>query len=142
MMHLCVLSNSSVIERGYYDTGHVILKERFPRRSHKSGKKGKRGKGEWEAPEVRMNGLRTVKSDIYSLGWMLYELLTGKPPRRDSQGLWISPAEEVPESEGLLANTIVGALEVDPMRRHDARSLDRGFRYAAGFAGITGRMVM
>src|SRR5690349_2479934 len=70
----------------------------------------------------------TVKSDIYSLGLVLYELFTGKKAYaatslpellrlRRSDSTPTSPAEHVPELDPLVERVIFRCLEKDPAKR-------------------------
>jgi len=72
---------------------------------------------EWTAPEAKAGHGWTPRSDVYSLGRLLYGLLTGKRPTMDEEGEWISPAEHVADCPGPLANALVAALQVDPAHR-------------------------
>src|SRR5690606_31543795 len=65
----------------------------------------------------------TGKSDVYSLGLLLYRLLTGKLPTRDEGGDWVSPDELVEECPRPLGYAILAALEEDPALRLDAEGL-------------------
>ncbi|MEZ4448295.1 MAG: protein kinase [Nannocystaceae bacterium] len=78
---------------------------------------------EWTAPEARAGEGWTGRSDVYSLGLLLYLLLTGKRPAKDEDGKWISPEELVPECPGALVDAIRASLQEDPARRLDAAGL-------------------
>jgi len=77
------------------------------------------------SPEQCRGGVPTPASDIYSLGVMLYEMLTGSPPFDDEnpiQVLMKHNSDPVPPLPKGLATTPVGratmrALEKDPDRR-------------------------
>src|SRR6185369_7998649 len=80
------------------------------------------------SPEQLDGGELTVKSDIYSLGLVLYELFTGKKAYaatslpellrlRRSDSTPTSPAEHVPELDPLIERVIFRCLEKDPSKR-------------------------
>ncbi len=77
------------------------------------------GQFAWSAPEVRADTGWTDKSDVYSMGHLLFRLLTGKVPVKGADPP-TSPqmyASTCPED---LASAIVGALRADPLRRPSA----------------------
>jgi len=81
---------------------------------------------EWTAPEARAGHGWTPRSDVYSLGRLLYRLLTGKLPTIDDDGRWTSPAELIADCPGPLANALLGAIQVDPeLRLSIAEFIDR-----------------
>ncbi len=80
------------------------------------------------SPEQLDSRELTVKSDIYSLGLVLYELFTGKKAfsatslpellrLRRSDSTPTSPAEHVPELDPLIERVIFRCLERDPAKR-------------------------
>ena len=78
---------------------------------------------EWTAPEARAGKGWSGKSDVFSLGIVLFRLLTGKRPFAE-RGAEARPVLEVmPGCPAELAAVIGWALEVDPGRRCDAREL-------------------
>jgi hypothetical protein len=78
-------------------------------------------------PEQVMGGEVTPRSDLYSLGAMLYELVTGRPPFVGDETVAIitqhlntppvAPAWHVPDLPAGLDGLILGLLEKDPARR-------------------------
>lgn len=104
------------------------------------------GTPEFMAPEIAARGTRaaTIASDVYSLGAMLYELLTGRPPFYDESVpvLLRMIAESEPDSPSTLNSRIPRDLEViclkclrkSPRERYasaDALAADLG-RWIAG----------
>ncbi len=76
------------------------------------------------APEVAEGQAATAASDIFSLGAVLYELLTGQPPRTirtladvTSDAVIRHPREHVPGAPEQLVATIMRCLDPDPLRR-------------------------
>lgn len=78
-------------------------------------------------PEQAMGGEVTAKADLYSLGAMLYEMVTGRPPfvGDDAYGIIgqqvntppVSPSWHRPEITSALETLILQLLEKDPQRR-------------------------
>jgi hypothetical protein len=76
----------------------------------------------WSAPEVRAGSGWTDKSDVYSMGHLLFRLLTGKVPVKGADPP-TSPqvyASACPED---VASAVVSALQVDPRNRPSAAQL-------------------
>jgi len=84
---------------------------------------------EWTAPEARATRQWTAKSDVYSLGLLLYKLLTGKVPHK--HGALVSPRKYVPECPRSLESALLGALGGDPKARLDMKGLRAGLDEAA-----------
>lgn len=78
---------------------------------------------DWTAPEARAGKGWTAKSDVYSLGLLLYQLLTGRRPTRDERGMWVSPRKHAPSCPLALATALLNTLEDDPGARVDMRGL-------------------
>ncbi len=96
------------------------------------------GTSEYVSPEELKGKRGDARSDIYALGVMLYEMLTGKVPFQDSEPYDrllnhpIPPREIDPEISPQLQEVIYRALERDPQNRYatahdfakDLRNLD------------------
>ncbi|MEJ7597237.1 MAG: bifunctional serine/threonine-protein kinase/formylglycine-generating enzyme family protein [Kofleriaceae bacterium] len=90
------------------------------------------GTPRYTAPENWMNGPSTAQSDLYSLGVMIYELLTGTPPfaQTDLEDLRRAvlagdprPVEELaPDTPATLARNTMRCLALDPAARPDSAS--------------------
>lgn len=77
------------------------------------------GKFAWSAPEVRADTGWTEKSDVYSMGHLLFRLLTGKVPTKGADPP-SSPLEFVVTCPEEIATVIQSALRVDPQARPTA----------------------
>ena len=82
------------------------------------------GTAAYMAPEVVAGELATAASDVYSLGAVLYELVTGIPPRRATTIADLAQDEPVRPPGEIVANvpahleaTILRCLDRDPRRR-------------------------
>ncbi len=77
----------------------------------------------WAAPEARAGLGFTAKSDVYSLGLLLYRLLTGKLPTSKKQAEPVSPRVLVPTCPQDIALAILSALNPEPDQRPSAAQL-------------------
>jgi serine/threonine protein kinase len=82
------------------------------------------GTPEYMAPEQALGGLADRRSDVYSVGALLYEMVTGVPPH-DGEASPLKkqerprpPRELRPELPEELEVVILHALEADPGKRH------------------------
>jgi serine/threonine protein kinase len=76
----------------------------------------------WSAPETRGDAAWTDRSDIYSLGHLLFRLLTGKVPRKGADPP-SDPQEFASACPDDLAAAISAALHADPRDRPSAAQL-------------------
>ncbi len=76
----------------------------------------------WAAPEARAGHGWTTKSDVYSLGVLLYRLLTGKTPTSKA-GELVSPVVHAPACPNDIAVAVLRALNPDPTQRPTAAQL-------------------
>jgi serine/threonine protein kinase len=92
---------------------------------------------EYMSPEQIQGWETDARSDLYSLGAVLYELLTGHPPFQSSSdyGLIRSQVEELPRSPCALMPQIPAALEAVVMRALAKLPQDR-FPHAAGLRAV------
>jgi eukaryotic-like serine/threonine-protein kinase len=88
------------------------------------------GTAAYMAPEVLHGERATPAADIYSLGAVLYELLTGRPPRKIESFADLGepetitePGRLVPDPPPALVATIMRCLDPDPLRRPAAAEL-------------------
>jgi serine/threonine protein kinase len=77
----------------------------------------------WAAPEARAGQGFTDKSDVYSLGLLLFRLLTGKLPTSKGQDVPVSPRVYAPTCPDDLVFAILSALNPDPRERPSAAQL-------------------
>jgi serine/threonine-protein kinase len=77
------------------------------------------GTPEYMAPEQATGGAVDHRSDIYSVGALLYEMVTGLPPQKREGGL-MSPRSLRLQLSEELDRIIVRALEPDPASRYQS----------------------
>jgi len=77
------------------------------------------GQFQWSAPEVRAGRPSTDKSDVYSMGHLLFRLLTGKLPVRNADPP-TSPQRYASTCPDDLAEAVSKTLNVDPSQRPSA----------------------
>ncbi|MCY1059456.1 protein kinase [Nannocystis sp. SCPEA4] len=104
---------------------YATVEQRYPTPPEARVKLGTGGleRLDWTAPEARAGKGWTVKSDVYSLGLLLYQLVTGRRPVRDDRGEWVSPRKHVPSCPLALATALLNTLEDEPAARVDMRGL-------------------
>ncbi len=107
------------------DRYYAVVEQRYPTPPDHRVKLGTGGleKLEWTAPEARATKVWTEKCDVYSLGLLLYKLLTGRQPLRGNTRELVSPREYAPECPATLAFALLAALHDDPAERVDLPGL-------------------
>ncbi len=69
------------------------------------------------APELLRGGATTGRSDLYALGLVLYELLTGRKAVKDGKVVTGSVREYAPEVPVVAERVVLQCLETDPAKR-------------------------
>ncbi|WAS90536.1 protein kinase domain-containing protein [Nannocystis punicea] len=115
----------------FEDKFYATVDQRYPTKPEERVKLGTGGleKLEFAAPEVRSGKGWSAKSDVYSLGRLLYVSLTGKVPAK--VGVPTSPKMLVPSCPRALASALLACLVEDPRERVDATGLLARFDAAA-----------
>lgn len=80
------------------------------------------GTPEYIAPEQLRGGDVDHRADIYSLGVMFYEMLTGDLPR----GAWQPPSQRVPAADARMDEVVTRAMQQEPERRYQQASEVKG----------------
>ena len=107
------------------DKFYEVVDQRYPPRPNERVKLGTGGleQFDWTAPEAKASRVWTGKSDVWSLGLLLFRLLTGKRPVTNADGVLLSPREVQPSCPHALASALLSALNPDPDERVDAAQL-------------------
>ncbi len=107
------------------DKFFAVVDQRYPPRPNERIKLGSGGleRLDWTAPEAKAGRGWTDKSDVWSLGLLLYRLLTGKRPTTDATGALRSPRGIQPRCSDTLASAVLSALNPNPDERVNAVEL-------------------
>lgn len=116
-----MLTKERVIKLADFGVAHVFASTRLTRTG------GIVGTAEYMSPEQAKGQRATGKSDLYSLGIVMYTMLTGKPPftgqtandilQKHQYAQFDKPSRYVPDVPRLLEELICQLLEKDPSRR-------------------------
>ena len=82
----------------------------------------------WSAPETRRGAGWTDRSDVYSLGVLLYRLLTGKLPTQAGSDELIPVQRHAPSCPPALARLLARMLQPRPTERPGAAALEQSFQ--------------
>ena len=109
----------------FTDRYYAAVEQRYPTPPDHRIKLGTGGmeKFEWTAPEARATKVWTEKCDVFSLGLLLYKLLTGRQPFKGKTRELVSPQQYVPECPAALASALLTSLHDDPVKRVDLPGL-------------------
>jgi serine/threonine protein kinase len=109
----------------FEDAYYAVVQQRYPTPPEARITLGTGGLEhlEWTAPEARATKKWTAKSDVYSLGLLLYKLLTGKRPTKSGSRELVSPRAFVPTCPRVLELALLAALNDDPLKRVDMKEL-------------------
>ncbi len=81
----------------------------------------------WSAPETRTGAGWSERSDVYSLGVLLYRLLTGKLPTQAGSELLVPVQRHAPTCPPELDRLVLRMLQPQPGDRPTAAQLERSF---------------
>jgi len=105
---------------------YYAFDQRYPAPPEARGRLGNGGleKLEWSAPEVRAGGDWSERSDVYSVGLLLYRLLTGRLPFKGKDRSKLTRLREnLPGATVELEAALLAALNPDPTARLDLDEL-------------------
>ena len=139
VLHRDINSSNVLIDRGRETTAtlidvgmaeltdkfYAVVEQRYPTPPEERRALGTGGlEGlEWTAPEARAGKGWTAKSDVFSLGLLLYKMLTGKRPFAGEAVEMVPPRAHGVGCPRALERALRRALEHDPERRCDAQGL-------------------
>jgi hypothetical protein len=95
------------------------------------------GTPDYMAPEQRSGGAVDARADLFSVGVMVYEMLTGHLPR----GAWTPPSNETPNARHLDA-VLQKAMQADPARRPQTAAELRNGLEGRGRSRATSRWIL